>query len=147
MPLALSGLDCRRMAEEQGVWLQLRRAQETWFTNPYLHVNTRTFTSSGVTLVRFEWLPELPPYFRFQASNLHGLLAAAWFTSKPCQLRDVLLAAFAILVALTHIPIPLFVAVMLVPIVEPYLDCLCHLEENTAPNPACRELFHRGNPH
>ena len=53
-----------------------------------------------------------------------ALLTAAWFSPKPWQLRDVLLAAFAVWASLTHIRFLLFAAIILIPILAPRLQLL-----------------------
>ena len=56
--------------------------------------------------------------------TLLGLLAAAWFSPEPWQLRDVLLAVLAIWSALTHMRFLLFAGIVLVPILAPRLHLL-----------------------
>ena len=51
-----------------------------------------------------------------------ALLAATWFSSKPWNLRDVLLAAFAVWASLTHLRFLLFAGIILVPILGPRLQ-------------------------
>jgi len=51
-----------------------------------------------------------------------AVLAAAWFSLKPWQLRDILLAAFALWASLNHIRFLLFAAIILVPILGPRLQ-------------------------
>ena len=51
-----------------------------------------------------------------------ALLAAAWFSSKPWNLRDMLLATFALWAALTHLRFLIFAGIILVPILGPRLQ-------------------------
>lgn len=51
-----------------------------------------------------------------------ALLAAAWFSGKPWQLRDILLATFAVVASLNHLRFLLFAAIILVPILAPRLQ-------------------------
>src|SRR5579863_9437257 len=48
-----------------------------------------------------------------------GLLAAAWFSPEPWNLRDVLLCAFALWTSLTHMRFLIFAAIILLPILAP----------------------------
>ncbi len=66
---------------------------------------------------------------------LLALLAAAWFSPKPWQLRDVVLSAFAVWAALTHIRFLLFAAIILVPILAPRLTLLAPPARQTRPRP------------
>jgi hypothetical protein len=50
---------------------------------------------------------------------IFALLAAAWFSPEPWQLRDILLVLFAVFSALSHIRFLLFAAIVLVPILAP----------------------------
>jgi hypothetical protein len=50
---------------------------------------------------------------------LIALLAAIWFSPKPWQLHDVLLAIFAVWASLNHVRFLLFAAIILVPILAP----------------------------
>jgi len=50
---------------------------------------------------------------------IFGLLAAAWFSPKHWQLRDILLVVFALVASLTHLRFLLFAAIILVPILAP----------------------------
>jgi hypothetical protein len=51
-----------------------------------------------------------------------AVLGAAWFSGKPWQLRDILLAAFAVWASLNHIRFLFFAAIILVPILAPRLQ-------------------------
>jgi hypothetical protein len=51
-----------------------------------------------------------------------GLLAAAWFSSRRWRLDDVLLAAFAMWGALSHVRLLFFAALILVPLLAPYVN-------------------------
>ncbi len=51
-----------------------------------------------------------------------GVLATTWFSPKPWQLRDIVLAAFALWASLTHIRFLLFAAIILIPILGPRLQ-------------------------
>ncbi len=64
-----------------------------------------------------------------------ALLAAAWFSPKPWQLRDTVLAAFAVWASLTHIRFLLFAAIILVPILGPRLRLLAPPENAAKPRP------------
>jgi len=64
-----------------------------------------------------------------------ALLAAAWFSPKPWQLRDVLLAAFAVWAGLTHIRFLLFAGIVLVPILAPHLRLLAPPDNEAKPRP------------
>jgi len=64
-----------------------------------------------------------------------ALLAAAWFSSKPWPLRDVVLAAFAVWAALTHVRFLLFAAIILVPILAPRLRLLAPPDKIQKPRP------------
>jgi len=50
---------------------------------------------------------------------IFALLAAAWFSPKHWQLRDILLVVFALVASLTHLRFLLFAAIILVPILAP----------------------------
>ena len=50
-----------------------------------------------------------------------SLLAAAWFSPEPWELRDVLLVVFALWTSLTHVRFLVFAAIVLVPILAPRL--------------------------
>lgn len=50
-----------------------------------------------------------------------ALLAAAWFSSKPWKLSDILLVTFAVWASLNHLRFLLFAAIILVPILAPRL--------------------------
>jgi len=58
-----------------------------------------------------------------------SLLAAAWFSPEPWQLRDVILAAFAVWASLTHIRFLLFAGIVLIPILAPRLRLLAPAHE------------------
>ena len=53
---------------------------------------------------------------------IFALLVAAWFSSKPWPLRDVLLVLFALTASLMHIRFLLFAAIILTPILAPRLQ-------------------------
>jgi hypothetical protein len=53
-----------------------------------------------------------------------ALLGAAWFSHKPWQLRDILLAAFAVWASLNHLRFLFFAAIIMVPILAPRLHLI-----------------------
>jgi hypothetical protein len=55
-------------------------------------------------------------YGKLAMAMILALLAAAWFSSKPWQLQDVLLVAFALWMSLNHLRFLPFAAILLVPI-------------------------------
>ena len=60
-------------------------------------------------------------YGKLAMAMILALLGAAWFSRKPWTLRDILLSAFAVWAALTHVRFLLFAAIILVPILAPRL--------------------------
>lgn len=58
------------------------------------------------------------------------LLAAAWFSGKPWQLNDILLATFAVVASLNHMRFLLFAAIILVPILAPRLRLFAPYDAN-----------------
>jgi len=59
-----------------------------------------------------------------------ALLAAAWFSGKPWQLNDILLATFAVVASLNHLRFLLFAAIILVPILAPRLRLFAPYDAN-----------------
>lgn len=53
---------------------------------------------------------------------IFSVLAAAWFSREPWELRDILLVAFALWTSLTHVRFLLFAAILLVPVLAPRLS-------------------------
>ncbi|MGA2905251.1 MAG: hypothetical protein ABSD98_15590, partial [Candidatus Korobacteraceae bacterium] len=53
---------------------------------------------------------------------IFAVLAAAWFSRKPWELRDIMLVLFALGTSLTHVRFLLFAAIILVPILAPRLQ-------------------------
>ncbi len=59
-----------------------------------------------------------------------ALLAAAWFSSKPWKLSDILLTTFAVVTSLNHLRFLLFAAIILVPILAPRLRLFAPYDAN-----------------
>lgn len=62
-----------------------------------------------------------------------GLLAAAWFSTKPWPLSDILLASFALWMALSHARFLLFAAIILIPIIAPHVQLIPLTDERRIP--------------
>lgn len=63
-------------------------------------------------------------------SMIVALLAAAWFSSTPWRLSDILLATFAVVASLNHLRFLLFAAIILVPILAPRLRLFAPYDAN-----------------
>jgi hypothetical protein len=68
-------LFARLRIAEADIWFHLRNAQQLLTSHKFLRYDLYTFTSSGVPLLNFEWLAELPYYFAFRSFGLRGVLA------------------------------------------------------------------------